>query len=975
MDIKEIDTKTKQILDYIRTLEGTTIKEFLDLEPQNDFEYLKMWFHYISFLNHQNDFIEDLLKYGYEPGKQILGHELNLAVHEFFLTELEKKKKNLSFLPKAEQYISEFDQKDQKYIRLIILGLLWMIKKDDLRLSNLLSIANKFLIPETFIFSLNQQHRLILDNVIKLDENDILGNGFFRRDITTSPLVFNIFAGLPIIEIDLPDLAAIKLAHYFNLIPEDYTPEIDLSSDDEYFEELDDDAYDDNIEDILSGLERESLYKTDDDIDETPDENTNTEGKEGIKIYKTDAEYFYAEFEYYALLSKMKDPPYNDSEETIKKYPQVAKNIRNKCDLQLKKSIQAGFTPRFEKLAKEFKLSKFEKDVMKCLISIHIFSIESFYFRIGEILKLLEKNPIKHLENKKYFKKSSKLVRSGILHIEELWNMNSSIFDCKLTVDSRLVELLTGESFDISEYIEGTYLYSSGIKMENVIMPVEEKKKVLELIHNFELIQKARKKVDFEKHFEYGNALVMLFTGPSGTGKTMLANAISNEIMKKILLFNLNNLTQISNIDDSAIFQTLFREARMNDAILFFDESEAILSSRYNDLLIEIERHTGIVIFATNAAFEIDPAMRRRILHFTNFKDPGGNLRKEIWRVHLFDFPKKLKLDKDINLELLASKFEISGGLIKNAIFTSLVKAVNESNSDDPVIKMKHLMQGAKEQLDNKYFMSKMEKVRIPHKGMESLVVTDILRDKINEIVNYEKARKVLEGQWGFSDIFPDKNGIAVLFHGPPGTGKTLAAETIAYETGKTLKQVNYVQIVSKYVGETEKALEALFLELADNKSILLFDEADALFAKRIEVNGSNSRYLNMETDLLLSLIEQNNVFAILTTNNIDNIDAAFFRRMTYILSFDKPDKYLRKALWKTLLSPKLPLKEEINFDILASKYDFTGAEIKNVIIRTATNKALKMEDNMGLTTQDFIKTCNEFIRPDELGRKRIGFS
>jgi SpoVK/Ycf46/Vps4 family AAA+-type ATPase len=466
----------------------------------------------------------------------------------------------------------------------------------------------------------------------------------------------------------------------------------------------------------------------------------------------------------------------------------------------------------------------------------------------------------------------------------------------------------------------------------------------------------------------------MLFTGPSGTGKTMLANAISNFLKKKILLFNLNNMTQLSSLGkESGIFQTIFREARLNDAVLFFDESEALLSDRLNDLLIEIERHDGIVIFATNASFKIDSAMRRRILHFTHFKDPGANLRKQIWKVHLFDFAKNLKLSDDMNLDELASKFEISGGLIKNAIFSALVKAVNTDKSDHPFIQMKHLMEGAKEQLDNKFFMSKMENVRIPHKGLESIVLPPETKETIKEIINYEKARKVLEGQWGFSEVFPDKNGITALFYGPPGTGKTLTAEAIAYETGKTLKQVNYAQIVSKWVGETEKALEALFTEISDNKCILLFDEADGLFAKRTEVSSPNARYLNMETDLLLSLIERNNVFAILTTNNINNIDEAFFRRMTYILKFEKPDAILRSHLWETLIPAKLPVKD-IDYQYLADNFELTGAEIKNIIIRTATKKALILDDGMTIQTSDFEDICKIFLATDTNQRKAVGF-
>jgi SpoVK/Ycf46/Vps4 family AAA+-type ATPase len=173
-------------------------------------------------------------------------------------------------------------------------------------------------------------------------------------------------------------------------------------------------------------------------------------------------------------------------------------------------------------------------------------------------------------------------------------------------------------------------------------------------------------------------------------------------------------------MNDDGLFSLLFREARMSDAILFFDEAEEMLERRMNELLIEIEKHHGIVIFATNASFKIDDAMRRRINHIQLFQEPGPALRKRIWEIHL---PKSVRMDKDIDLELLAQRFEINGGLIKNAVFAGLAKAVSENKRGKPLIKLNHLMEGAREQLRNKLFMSKLEEPKIPQKGFESLVL------------------------------------------------------------------------------------------------------------------------------------------------------------------------------------------------------------------------------------------------------------
>lgn len=152
--------------------------------------------------------------------------------------------------------------------------------------------------------------------------------------------------------------------------------------------------------------------------------------------------------------------------------------------------------------------------------------------------------------------------------------------------------------------------------------------------------------------------------------------------------------------------------------------------------------------------------------------------------------------------------------------------------------------------------MLHLQEHKFPEKGFESPVLEEETMHLLRDLANMEKACKVLTGEWESNEIYPDYNGVDVLFHIPPGTGKTHSAEALAYETGRTLKLVNYAQVVSMWVGGTEKALEVLFKGVADSKSILLFDEADALFASSTTINTSNNRFLNTETDVLFSLIE-----------------------------------------------------------------------------------------------------------------------
>ena len=168
--------------------------------------------------------------------------------------------------------------------------------------------------------------------------------------------------------------------------------------------------------------------------------------------------------------------------------------------------------------------------------------------------------------------------------------------------------------------------------------------------------------------------------------------------------------------------------------------------------------------------------------------------------------------------------------------------------------------------------------------------------------------------------------GVAALFTGPSGTGKTLAAEAIAGRLGLDLHRVDLAAVVSKWVGETEKHLRALFDAAEQGGSVLLFDEADALFGRRSEVRDSHDRYANLEVSYLLQRIERFRGVALLTTNLRAAMDPAFLRRLRFVIPFPHPDATQREELWRRAL-PDAP---EADWSRLAG-LDLTGGEIASV--------------------------------------------
>ena len=221
--------------------------------------------------------------------------------------------------------------------------------------------------------------------------------------------------------------------------------------------------------------------------------------------------------------------------------------------------------------------------------------------------------------------------------------------------------------------------------------------------------------------------------------------------------------------------------------------------------------------------------------------------------------------------------------------------------------------------------------------GLEQLVLEPETRTMLDELVAYARHRDVLAAQWGFAATFSYGLGVTALFTGPPGTGKTLAATAIARELEQELYRVDLSQLVSKYIGETEKHLGAVFDAAEQGGIVLLFDEADSLFGRRTEVKTSVDRYANLEVNYLLQRIESFDGVVILTTNFEASIDDAFARRIRFRVAFDAPDVESRRRLWLALLPSQVPVEANVDFRRLAEQFELSGGHIKEVVLRAAS--------------------------------------
>jgi ATP-dependent 26S proteasome regulatory subunit len=216
-----------------------------------------------------------------------------------------------------------------------------------------------------------------------------------------------------------------------------------------------------------------------------------------------------------------------------------------------------------------------------------------------------------------------------------------------------------------------------------------------------------------------------------------------------------------------------------------------------------------------------------------------------------------------------------------------------------------------------------------PSATWDDLVLPEAQRQTLREITMHVRHRHTVYETWGFAAKGMRGLGISALFAGASGTGKTMAAEVLGHTLRLDLYRIDLSQVVSKYIGETEKNLRKVFDAAEGGAAILLFDEADALFGKRSEVKDSHDRYANVEVSYLLQRMEAYRGLAILTTNMKGALDAAFLRRIRFVIQFPFPDPVQRAEIWRRIF-PKAVPTAGLDWERLA-RLNVSGGQIRNI--------------------------------------------
>jgi SpoVK/Ycf46/Vps4 family AAA+-type ATPase len=226
----------------------------------------------------------------------------------------------------------------------------------------------------------------------------------------------------------------------------------------------------------------------------------------------------------------------------------------------------------------------------------------------------------------------------------------------------------------------------------------------------------------------------------------------------------------------------------------------------------------------------------------------------------------------------------------------------------------------------------------VPKRTFDDVILPPTTRRALDQALVHVTSHDLIFNRWGLGERHPTGLSLAFNFAGPPGTGKTICAEAIAHALGRRLLVVRYAEMESLWMGQTPKNVAAVFRLARDENAVLLFDEADSIAAKRsTSLDHGFQRESNTVVNVLLKELETFNGVVIFATNLAVNFDPAFERRIRTHVLFDMPGVDEREQIWRVQMHPRLtPLAADVNFPALAEKYEASGGDIRNAVLKAA---------------------------------------
>ena len=436
--------------------------------------------------------------------------------------------------------------------------------------------------------------------------------------------------------------------------------------------------------------------------------------------------------------------------------------------------------------------------------------------------------------------------------------------------------------------------------------------------------------------------VAVLIQGPRGGGRRALAAAIAGHLGKSLLAADLRELFAMEGKARGSLLRGFLTEVRLRDAVGYLSGAEALAGDRdVERTAIAILRRGPSPLVMAAGSGSITSLPLDRPFHLVKMPRCDLDDRERAWTSSL------AAVGAVVTPEIageLAGRYVLGAG----AIAEVAREAAGFAAARGGVIDRAPLEESIGRRLSIR--LGAFGTLVARKARFEEMVLPEDVVDTLRDMIAMVRQRAQILERWGYQRHLGIARGVSALLSGEPGTGKTMAASVVASELGLELMRIDLSQVVSKWVGETEKNLARIFDEAQDANAMLLFDEADALFGKRTEVKSAQDRYANLEVNYILQRMETFDGVSVLTTNFESSIDQALQRRLNFRIRFPEPEVAERAQLWQKLLPPETGLHELAPYDQLAERFEMTGGYIKNAIVRAAVIAA---RDRRTMTVDD----------------------
>ena len=418
--------------------------------------------------------------------------------------------------------------------------------------------------------------------------------------------------------------------------------------------------------------------------------------------------------------------------------------------------------------------------------------------------------------------------------------------------------------------------------------------------------------------------------GARQAGADRLVSNIARQLNVPVMTVDAERLLSPGADFDQTVF-LLFREALLSQASIYLrniDRAfEPPLGAARCRALLRALAEMGSIVFASgehawNWQFPAEPIVLRTL----ELQPDGFTEQLHVWQVLSNNAFTVAELHRLISLHPLPVS------AIRDV--WRVAQGLAAANDDDAAPTLEQVRQACRTHAGSPV-SSLARRIEARHQWAD-LILPGAQLEQLSAICSQAKHSSIVYGAWCFARKLSLGKGLNALFCGPPGTGKTMAAEVIATDLAVDILKIDLSQIVSKYIGETEKNLRQLFDQAASANAILFFDEADALLGKRSDVKDAHDRYANTETAYLLQKMEEYPGITILATNLRQNMDAAFTRRMRFIVDFPFPEDEDRLRIWRSVWPAEVPLAADVDLPALARQFRLSGGSIRNVALSAA---------------------------------------